>query len=169
MTSRRPLNFVYLIIVINLLIATGCLVLSDRMIVTLMENVRIIGLSGEVEKGRPAVESEIKTLEREVARLDSTVAITANRQLPTLQDLKELQSRHHLSLVQMERISKAVDKSPGVLEYNTVFTGTVGGLIRFLQELESVYIVKSEQVMFRPANEDGSIVALGLSLTVREE
>jgi hypothetical protein len=86
-----------------------------------------------------------------------------------LQDIKDLQKRYHLSLIQLERVSKPTDKSSGVLEYNTVLSGTIGGLIRFLQELESIYIVKSEQVLFRPANENGSVVAMGLTLTVAEE
>ncbi len=169
MNSLKSRHLVFLLVGVYLLIAAGCLILSDRMVVMLMESARTIGLSGEVEKGLPAVESEIKALEREVAQLDSTVAISANRLLPTLQDLKELQGRHRLSLLQMERVSKPADKSSGGLEYNTVLTGSVGGLIRFLQELESAYIVKSEQVIFRPANEEGSIVAIGLTVTVREE
>jgi hypothetical protein len=154
---------------IYLLIAVGCLILSDRLIVTLMENIRTIGLSGEAAQGIPAMESEIEGLTREVARTDSVVTVLANRDLPTLQQLKELQNRHHLSLVQMERVSKSGNGTPGVIEYNTVLTGSVGGLIRFLQELETAHVVKSEQVLFRPARDDGSVVALGLSLTLREE
>ena len=169
MSKLRPVNQVYTLVAIYLLIAAGCLVVSDRLIGTLMENTRTIGLSGEVAQGRTAMDSEIERLTSEVARSDSAVAVLANRDLPTLQQLKELQGRHHLRLVQMEQITKSGNGTPGVIEYNTVLTGSIGGLIRFLQELEGVHVVKSEQVLFRPASDDGSTVALGLSLTLREE
>jgi len=169
MTKPKPTRPVCFILGAYVLGVVLCLMISDKLIVKLMENLRTINLSAEANGDQASLDVEIRTLEQQVEQMAATITQLKARRLPSLQEVKDLQRTHRLDLIQMERVSTPRTDASGTLEYNTVLTGTIGGLVRFLRDLESNHIVKSEQVVLRPANEDSSTVALTLSLSVREE
>jgi hypothetical protein len=143
-----------------------CLVIADHAVVSLLEDVRTFRLSREADIGLTTIDFEIDNLTHETERLQAVVSTLEQRAYPTLQQLKTLQTKHKLNLLQMERISDANDDASNRINYNTIMTGTVGSVIRFLAELEESHIVQTDQVILRPANEDGSFVALSMSVLV---
>ena len=144
-----------------------CLAVSDKAMVSLLENTRTINISSEAARGLTTIDFEIQNLKTEVERLQTAVSTLETQTFPNMQELKQLQTKHRLSLVQMERVSNPDGNFPGVLTYNTVMTGTIGALVRFLKDLESVHVVQTDQVVLRSADEDGSTIALVMPLQVR--
>lgn len=142
------------------------LAIADQAVVSLLEDVRTIRLSHEADIGLATIDFEIDNLTLETERLRSAVSTLEGRTYLTLQQLKQLQTKHRLNLIQMERVSSPSEDSSSRISYRTVMTGTVGSVIRFLSELEKQHIVQTDQVILRPATEDGSTVALTMSVLV---
>ncbi len=142
------------------------LTIADRAVVSLLDDIRTIRLSHEADIGLATIDFEIDNLTLETERSRSAVSTLEDRTYPTLQQLKQLQTKHRLNLIQMERVSAPSEDSSSRISYNTVMTGTVGSIIRFLAELEEEHIVQTDQVVLRPATEDGSTVALTMSVLV---
>jgi len=162
-------NLISVLIALYVLAAVGCLVVSDRAVQSLLTSIRVVNLSQETQSGRATIDMEVAALQQQVDNLKVTVATLERRTYPSLQELKGLETRHHLSIFQMERVTNPKEAKPGLLRYNAVVTGTVGSVVRFLEELERGFITQSDQVVIRPAVEDGSLVALGMTLLLREE
>ena len=169
MTKSLQNKMILAVLGLYVVVAILCLVFADQAIVSLLESIRTISLSTEADVGLTTIDLEIANLNREIDRLQADVSILEGRTYPTMQDLKQLQNKHRLSLLQMERVSAPGVNLSELLNYNTAMTGTVGGVVRFLQELESVHIVRSDQVRLRPTTENGSAVTLSISLLVRNE
>jgi len=162
-------NLVFVLIALFVLVAAGCLVVSDRAVQSLLTSLRVVNLSQEAQSGRATIDREVAALGQQVENLKTTVATLERRAYPNLQELKALETRHHLSIFQMERVTNPKEAKPGLLRYNAVVTGTAGSVVRFLEDLERDFITQSDQVVIRPAMEDGSLVALGMTLLLREE
>lgn len=162
-------NLVLGLIALYVLVAVACLIVSDRAVQSLLTSARAVNLAHEAESGQATIELEVATHGQQVEQLKAEVLVLRNRTYPSLQEFKALQTRHRLNIFQMERVTDPKESTPDLLRYNAVVTGTVGSVVRFLDELESIYITQSEQVALRPANEDGSMVALGMTLLLREE
>lgn len=166
MNSNLQKRLVVGVLALLILAIILSLTIADRTVVSLLEDIRTIRLSHEADIGLATIDSEIANLTREVQRLQSAVSALEGREYPTLGQLKQLQIKHRLNLLQMERISSPNDDASNRISYNTVMTGTVGSVIRFLAELEDRHIVQTDQIILRPASEDGSTVALTMPVSV---
>lgn len=162
-------NLVLGMIALYVLVAVACLIVSDRSVRSLLNSVRAVNLAHEAESSQATIELEVATLNQQVDHLKAAVLALQKRTYPSLQEFKALQTKHHLNIFQMERVTNPKKSTPDLLRYNAVVTGTVGSVVRFLDELESIYISRSEQVALHPANEDGSMVALATTLLLREQ
>lgn len=159
-------NLILAWIVAYLLVALLCLKAGDSLLTNLLENVTSIKLAGQAQSDVSVVSSEVQQSDRQAEQVRLRVAALATRQIPSLDDLKALQSQHRLRLIQMERVSGATRGEGDIISYRTVLSGTVGAVVRFLKELEDQYLVQSDQITIIPANEDGSQVNLTITVGV---
>ena len=155
---------VYLWIAAYLIMAVLCLAASDSLMVRLLENATSIRLAGQAESDIAAMGLVVRELTHQVQEARQRVETLASRRHPSLDELKDLQEKHRLRMVQMERISDGNNDGP--LNYQTVLLGTVGACIRFMRDLEEHYLVQSDRVSLTSANEDGSRVHLTLTVQV---
>ncbi len=152
-----------------LLLAVILLIAMDRAMVSLLENLKTMNLSRQAGLSSETIGAEVFSLEDRSERARVAVSSMASRAFPALDDIKRLQSKHRLKLVQVERVSNPDRGKQGPTRYTTVLSGTVGSTVRFLKELEEKYVVKSDLAVLRPANEDGTEVALTISLQVADQ
>ncbi len=155
--------------VVYLLLTVLMLLAMDKSVVTLLENAKTINLSQQASLNSETIGAEISSLEDRTEQVRVAVSDMAGRTFPALNDIKQLQLKHRLNLVQIERVSSPDRGEQGPTRYTTVLSGTVGSTVRFLKELEEKHVVKSDLAVLRPANEDGSEVALTISLEVADQ
>ena len=162
-------NLAVSITLVALVVAAGMLWAVDRAIMSILADVREVRLSGQAEVELNTIDDEIAALIADVNEWADRVNGLKQRQLPTLHDLKSLQRGHKLRLTQMERAESLESASTQETRYTAVLTGTLGSTVRFVQEMETTYILKSTRITVAPATDDGSRVALTLDLALRAE
>ena len=157
------------LVVVFVILAVLSLTSCDRLVSSILEDIRTISLSSEATAGTEEMEIELSRLRQKATYLADDLAELGKRHLPSVADLRELQNSHRLKLVQMERMTSSGKDRSGQMEYAAVLNGTIGALTRFLADLEKDYIVKGNQVSLKTANSDGSAVNLSFTVVVREE
>lgn len=163
--SWLALTFVGVFILLSL----SSLAVSDKLVSSMLEDIRTISLSRDAAIGTEDIEIELSRMRQQALYLTDDLARLKERHVPTVAELRELQKKHRLRLIQIERISSPGSDRSGQGEYAAVLNGTVGALTRFLVDLESDYVVRGGQVSLKTANSDGSTVNLHFTLVVREE
>jgi len=152
----------------SLAASLGLVLLLDKAVYRLLENVRTVQLSQEAEHGQATIDVEIAALQANVSRYRQQIAGVASRTLPTVDDMRVLQSRHGLRLAGMDRLVAAAPAS-GPMDYRLLLTGSAGSLVRFLRDMETTYIARTATLAMQPTNEDGSIVAMEITLQLMEQ
>lgn len=127
---------------------------------------------GNLNKGAA---SETKLLGTEIASMERTVLGLRGRtnqlgsvHIPTAQEFKDLSSKYRIRIRRLEKQTHT-DKStvPDNDTYSVVCIGRLADDIDFLRALESNFILETDNVVLQRYNDDGSLVALGLTLGVK--
>lgn len=133
-----------------------------------MTHVREGRLAKEAQVGVGSVKAELAALQTTTSALQAKVSRQAQRQCPSVQDIKDLASGHRLRIGKMERQNQTSKADTGKLTYAVICLGGLDDQVAFLRQLEEVYILQSDNIVLQRYNEDGTVLALGLNLVVQE-
>lgn len=159
----------YGIVGLYLILAVVILFAADKALMTIFENVKTIQLSRHARTGMSTIDTEIADLTASVESSEMEVRLLSSREYPTLQDIERLQSRHHLRLLQTERVDRPSESRTDLIQYNATLVGSIGSIARFLKSFEDEYVVRLNQANLRAADDEGKSVALTISLFTKAE
>jgi hypothetical protein len=152
----------------SLAASLGLVLLLDKAVYRLLENVRTVQLSQEAEHGQATIDAEIAALGANLSRYRQQITGLVSRTLPTVDDVRALQSRYGLRLASMDRLVAAAPAS-GPTDYRLLLTGSSCNLVKFLRDMETTYVARTATLAMQPVNEDGSIVAMEITLQLMEQ
>lgn len=142
--------------------------LSDWSIKTTIEKGKIVSLSSQAKSDITAEQIEYQNLKTEVSILTDEVSALKELRYPTLQDLKEMASQYRLKLRQIERGSRSVTENQKGSKYQASFVGAITSQVLFLKELEIRYLVETNGIVIKPADEKGEKVSMTISMSISE-
>ncbi|MFZ1683930.1 MAG: hypothetical protein WAU88_07325 [Candidatus Zixiibacteriota bacterium] len=133
------------------------------------ESLRSSDLSSLVNKDVGVLKGENRDLQKEIDSLRLTITRVVGLRSPSMGDLKQVAARYNLGIRRLERIaSSAKAKSTSIPRYSVWVSGTLPNCLDFLHEMRQEYLLDYEMVTLQRANEDGSLISLGLNIGVRE-
>jgi hypothetical protein len=114
--------------------------------------------------------AENKRLQAKVDSLRTQTDRNSARKMPSLGDLKQVVAAHNLVIRRMERLTvSGKEKGNTAIHYNIWISGALTNSVEFLHDLSQNFVLNYDQVTLQRGNEDGSIIATGISLAVTEE
>ena len=168
MRNRRVSNSVLLFvasqIVVALLLAWLVNVFADSIVAHVKEN-RLAQLT---ESGMSALSEEVTVLQKTVDGLRTKAMKRAATQCPSVQEFKELAVQHNVRLGKIEKQTQAAKSEAAKQVYAIICLGSLENQVSFLKDLEERFILASDNIVLQRYDEEGTVLALGLNLTVRE-
>ena len=120
------------------------------------------------ESGISDLSAEVAILKRRVSELRTKTEKRIGTQYPTVQEFKDLAVLHHVRMAKAERQTQAAKSEAVKQTYAIICLGSLEDQVSFLKELEASFILLSDNIVLQRYNDEGTVLALGLSLTVRE-
>jgi len=143
------------------------LLLIDIAVSGSVEQARVFRLQRQVSGGTAPIMADIRRGNLRLQDIAAQVEQLKGQSLPDVNDIEDLADKYTLRLDRMERRQAGADGS-ATARYTLGFRGTMGGLTRFLRDLETSYVCDVYSLGLRPHNEDGSRIAMTLVLAVKD-
>jgi hypothetical protein len=169
--KKLPINNIILFfIIIPLVIVILLALISNTFISETIHNLSESNLNQQASSNLTTLYSEISELKTRHGALQKKATQATNLRYPTLQDIKDIASKSNAHLLRMERQTNSSKKAQTDEQlYSLISTGDINNLLKFLKQLEDDFILETDAITLQRYNDDGSILALAISLTVREQ
>jgi hypothetical protein len=169
MRSAHVSKRILIVLLVQAAAAVALAFLSNLFLDSAVRQFRESRLSGNASKGMSAVSADVASLEERIGSLRDKVAGQSGIRYPSVQDLKELSARFNLRIRKMDKQSQqARSESVTGHVYSVVCLGGLADLVAFLKQMEETHVLESDNIVLQRYNEDGTVLALGLTLLVRE-
>jgi hypothetical protein len=157
-------------VILQVAVACGLAIGINFFVRTTVESIRTSNLTSLPAKDVEILKRENRNLQNEIDSLQLTLTRARDLRSPSLGDLKQVAARYNLGIRRLERVaSPGKAKSTSGPRYNVWVSGTLANCLDLLHEIKQKYLLDYEMVTLQRANEDGSLISLGLNIGVSEE
>lgn len=166
MITRR--QTVYLLIAGLVALSAGFSVGIDRAISASIERFREIQLQSRCRSELSATLERVSSLKAQLEttrdQLDQVVA----RRRPFLEELRATARKHYLRINAVKRQTDDRFSDSPTARYNIRLLGSAVGIVKFMRDLETTYVVDLQQAVLESASESGDTASVFMSLRLEE-
>lgn len=163
MNYRTNSLLIVAVIIIALIIIS--LVINDRLYLINLELYQNYKLNKELNKNDKSINDEIKELKNQLSDLQKVYNKSLNKNIPRMDDIRELTTRYNLKIRQIEEIRENIDKK---VMYICNFTGSYKNIVYFTKHLENDFIFNFTDCSLRSIDESGDIIILTLKMEINQ-
>jgi len=164
-TKNQTIHF---LIVVLAILSAGFVVGIDRAVTAGIENIREIQLQNRCATELSTTLERVSTLRAQLAATQDQLDDVVARRRPLLEELRETARRHHLQIHAVKRQSDDRSTDSPTARYNIRLIGSAIGIVRFMRDLETKYVVDLQQAVLESASESGDTASVFMSLKLEE-
>lgn len=153
---------------IYLLLLVVLIVLSDWGIRTSIEKAKVVKLNSQATSDLSSEQLKYQKLIEEVSDLKKVVSAKEKLRYPTLKEIKNKASEFRLKLRQVEKGSQGSQNDPQKIKYLASFVGSMSSVVYFLRDIESAYLLETDGLVLKAADDKGENLVMTISLLVSE-
>ncbi len=132
-------------------------------------SVKIFTLALDSQEHSATIQAEVVSLEKRLATLSSLKEHQQERRPLSLSSIEGCARQNRLGIGAVERLSSGSKngETSGV-RYSVSIIGTIGNMVRFLDQLEKECVIESDNITIRPDNADGTQVVSVMNVILNE-